>query len=155
MVIDKKFEAIGVVYLNLKIPYNQAEALVSAWHLRYPQYDHQTLIQWFLAGDVSYADGKLTLADYATPEELSRLIRQMRSPGGVEIQDRRYKLRLYPRCFVGSELVQWLMSTLGITQDEAVHIGKRLLYRGIIHHVLDEQDFKDGYLFYRFYVDEQ
>ena len=154
MVPEKEFEAIGVVYFHLKVPYHQAEALVSEWHKRYPQYDDQTLIQWVLAGEVSHDHGQLKLAAYVTPEELNRLAFQMRGEGGVEIKNRLYKLRFYSQCFVGSEAVHWLMDTLAITQDEAMRIGKRLLYRGIIHHVLDEQTFENDYLFYRFYADE-
>ena len=154
MVIEKKIEVVAIAYLNLKIPYGEAEALVSDLHDRYPQYSYQTLGQWILAGDVSYVDGKLILAPYVTPQDLDQLIIQMRGASGIMINDRRYNLKVYPKCFVGSEAVQWLTERLSITQQEAIRIGKRLLYRGIIHHVLDDQDFKNEYLFYRFYADE-
>ena len=153
MVIDKKIEVVATAYLTLKIPYAQAAALVSDWRELYPQYNYETLSQWILADDVGYVDGKIKVAPYTTPEELNPLILQMRKPGGISIKDRRYKLKVYPKCFVGSEAVKWLMQHLGISQQEALRIGKRLLYRGVIHHVVDEQDFEDDYLFYRFYAD--
>ncbi|MEM7064310.1 MAG: hypothetical protein AAF572_14235 [Cyanobacteria bacterium P01_B01_bin.77] len=149
-----KVEAIAVVYLNLKIPYGEARTLVSEWDKRFPQYDYQMLAQWILAGDMSYAYGKLTLARYTDPEDLAQLVAQMRGTGGVVIKDRRYKLKIYPKCFVGSEAVQWLMLNFNLTLDDAIRIGQRMLERKIIHHVVDEQDFKNDYLFYRFYTDE-
>ena len=154
MVIEKKIEAVATAYLNLKIPYAQADSLVSELYERYPQYNYETLAQWILAGDVSYVDGKLVVAPYVTPEALDSLILRMRGSGGLMIKDRRYKLKAYSKCFVGAEAVDWLMKNLDVSQQEAVRIGKRLLHRGIIHHVLDEQDFKNDYLFYRFYADE-
>jgi hypothetical protein len=78
----------------------------------------------------------------------------MRRPGGVAILDRRHLLRLYPKCFVGSEVVDWLVRSEGLTRDEAAQVGKLLMDRGDVHHVLDEHPFLDGRLFYRFRVDE-
>lgn len=41
-----------------------------------------------------------------------------------------------------------------MTRDEAVALGRRLLERGLVHHVLDEHDFADDTLFYRFRADD-
>ncbi|MGF1602636.1 MAG: mechanosensitive ion channel domain-containing protein [Thermosynechococcaceae cyanobacterium] len=84
--------------------------------------------------------------------DLDTLAEQMRS--GISIQDRRHRLNLYPRCFVGSDAVAWLMETQKATQQEAIRLGQRLMEKGMIHHVLDEHPFTDAYLFYRFYADE-
>ncbi|MGJ3250496.1 MAG: mechanosensitive ion channel domain-containing protein [Elainellaceae cyanobacterium] len=86
--------------------------------------------------------------------ELDRLVSQLRGEQGIEIKDRRYGLRIYAQCFVGSEAVDWLMNEQKATRDEAIRIGKILVERGIIHHVTDEHTFEDQYLFYRFYADE-
>jgi hypothetical protein len=40
------------------------------------------------------------------------------------------------------------------TREEAILMGQLMVQQGIIHHVLDEHDFKDELLFYRFYLDE-
>ncbi len=87
--------------------------------------------------------------------DIERLTEQMRGPGGVVIQDRRYRLNVYPRCFVGTETVDWLMQTQKATREEAIRLGQTLLEQGVIHHVLDEHPFEDEYYFYRFYCDEQ
>lgn len=86
---------------------------------------------------------------------LERLVKQMRSDDGLIIQDRRFRLTVYPSCFVGSEAVTWLAKTQNATREAAVRIGQALVEQGIFHHVTDEHPFKDEYLFYRFYEDEQ
>ena len=78
----------------------------------------------------------------------------MRGPKGLDICDRRFRTTLYPQCFVGQEAVNWIVKTQKATRDEAVKLGQVLLAKGVIHHVTDEHAFKDEYLFYRFYVDE-
>ncbi|NEP00158.1 MAG: mechanosensitive ion channel [Symploca sp. SIO2E9] len=93
--------------------------------------------------------------DLLTEEiDLDTLIAQMRGADGVEIKERRYGLKTFHKCFVGSEAVQWFMFTQKATQIAAVQIGQLLIERGIVHHVLDEHSFKNEFLFYRFYVDE-
>ncbi len=86
--------------------------------------------------------------------DIEALVKAMREPGGLEIEDRHYRINLYPRCFVGSEAVEWLMQTQNCTREEAISIGQLLVDRDIIHHVVDEHPFRDENLFYRFYVDE-
>lgn len=87
--------------------------------------------------------------------DLAELVAQMRGEQGLDIQDRRHRLNIYPQCFVGSEAVIWLMKTQRATRKEATRIGQLLVQKRIIHHVLDEHPFDDAYLFYRFYEDEQ
>ncbi|MEW6496170.1 MAG: mechanosensitive ion channel domain-containing protein [Cyanobacteriota bacterium] len=87
--------------------------------------------------------------------DIESLVRAMQEPGGVEIKDRHHHMNIYPRCFVGSEAVEWLMQTQNCTREDAIQLGQLLVDRGIIHHVSDEQPFRDGYIFYRFYADEQ
>ncbi|KNC50274.1 AGC protein kinase [Thecamonas trahens ATCC 50062] len=69
---------------------------------------------------------------------------------GVEIKDRRYHLRKYPNCFVGSDLVSWLGIELGLKRAEATRVGEELLRRGLVEHVVNEQPFIDGFFFYHF-----
>jgi small-conductance mechanosensitive channel len=90
-----------------------------------------------------------------TEIDIETLVSAMRESGGLEIKDRRYRMNLYPRCFVGSEAVEWLMQFQNCTREEAIDIGQLLVDRGIIHHVLDEHPFLDDKIFYRFYADEQ
>lgn len=59
-------------------------------------------------------------------------------------------------CFIGSELVDWLVKT-GIASNRVVatRIGQRLIDHHLIHHVCDDHGFKDEDLFYRFRCDEK
>ena len=86
--------------------------------------------------------------------DLEQLATEMRAPGGVSIQDRRYRLSTYPKSFVGSEAVAWIARNQDITRESAVRLGQLMVDRRIIHHVLDEHPFQDGFFFYRFYEDE-
>ncbi|MBD2105139.1 mechanosensitive ion channel domain-containing protein [Leptolyngbya sp. FACHB-261] len=87
--------------------------------------------------------------------DVKALVAAMRGTGGVKIQDRRYRQNLYPACFIGAEAVEWLVQSQDWTREEAIQIGQILVERGIIHHASDDQPFQDGYVFYRFYVDEE
>ena len=87
--------------------------------------------------------------------DLEPLVAAMRNVGGIHIKDRTFRLKTYRQCFVGSEAVDWLVSYLKSSREEAVQIGQRLINEKWIHHVLDEQTFQDQYFFYRFRWDEQ
>lgn len=72
----------------------------------------------------------------------------------VEIKDRKYRLSTYKKCFVGSDAVQWLV-TSGTTEtrEDAVRVGQTLVDSGYIEHCVREHAFKDEGLFYRFIED--
>ena len=72
---------------------------------------------------------------------------------GVGIKDRRWRLRKYKQCFIGSDLVNWLILQEDLhieSREQAVAIGEILMYRGIIKHVVETEPFADDYFFYRF-----
>lgn len=96
-----------------------------------------------------------SLEDLLTDRDLERLVHEMRSPQGLDIQNRRYRLHLYPNCFIGSEAVNWLVQRYKYTREEAVEVGQILMEKGIICHVLDQHPFQDSYLFYRFFQDDK
>eukprot|EP01104_Vermistella_antarctica_P015664 TRINITY_DN5192_c0_g2_i1.p1 TRINITY_DN5192_c0_g2~~TRINITY_DN5192_c0_g2_i1.p1 ORF type:complete len:619 (-),score=131.39 TRINITY_DN5192_c0_g2_i1:80-1936(-) len=70
---------------------------------------------------------------------------------GVSIRDRKYRLRTYKTCFVGSDTTKWLMKYMNCGQAVAVAVGQRLIDNGYIRHVVDlEKPFLAEKLFYRF-----
>ncbi|WAS04941.1 DEP domain-containing protein [Gloeomargaritales cyanobacterium VI4D9] len=70
---------------------------------------------------------------------------------GVEIKDRRYQFQAYPQSFVGSEAVEWLMRTQGLTRKQAMELGQDLLKAGYIQRLdAPDGDFQGGNTFYRF-----
>ncbi|NES73727.1 MAG: hypothetical protein F6K24_55335, partial [Okeania sp. SIO2D1] len=78
----------------------------------------------------------------------------MRGANGVSIKDRKFQFKKFQNVFFGSDAVEWLMTHERATREEAILMGQLMLQQGIIHHVLDEHNFKDEPLFYRFYDDE-
>ncbi|MGJ3245075.1 MAG: mechanosensitive ion channel domain-containing protein [Elainellaceae cyanobacterium] len=92
--------------------------------------------------------------DGAESTDLEAIATDLRKPDGLDIQDRRYRGNLYPACFTGADLVEWLVQNRHVSRDEAIVIGQRLVDHHIIHHVLDDAPFQDGYVFYRFYHDD-
>ncbi len=86
---------------------------------------------------------------------LKQLTLQMRGDNGLKIKTRRYKLKLYHHCFLGNEAVDWIVAQLKISRQAAIKLGQKMSDKKIFHHVLDEHQFKDEAIFYRFYEDEQ
>lgn len=86
---------------------------------------------------------------------------------GVKVADRRYRLKKYPECFVGSEAVDWLgkhyrigredavalgdalAAHFGLRRAEATTLGQSLADLGLLRHVADAHPFADDFLFYR------
>ncbi|MGK7945736.1 MAG: mechanosensitive ion channel domain-containing protein [Microcystaceae cyanobacterium] len=158
---------------GLEVPFPQQDL-----HIRSPQLE-QVMSVWLKKQDVSVedeisslkdpsilsdaeAEARLSelseepflLEDRLSSTDMEEMIAKMRSSEGVSIQDRRYRLNLYPNCFVGSEAVDWLAQHYTCSRPEAIELGQILIERGIIHHVTDGHPFEDDYLFYRFYEDE-
>ncbi|XP_016300880.1 rap guanine nucleotide exchange factor 4 [Sinocyclocheilus anshuiensis] len=72
------------------------------------------------------------------------------------IRDRKYHLKTYRQCCMGTELVDWLMQHTSCVHArvQAVGIWQVLLEEGVLNHVDQELSFQDKYLFYRFLEDE-
>lgn len=69
----------------------------------------------------------------------------------VTVKDRKYHLKTYKQCFVGSEAVTMLVeSGLAENREDATDKLQKLLVHGMIQHVEFAHDFQDSYLFYRF-----
>ena len=47
-----------------------------------------------------------------------------------------------------------MVDNLSIPLEKTVKIGQQLVDNKIIHHVHDQHEFENRYLFYRFYIDE-
>ncbi|KAJ7338899.1 hypothetical protein JRQ81_012801 [Phrynocephalus forsythii] len=87
-------------------------------------------------------------------EQGERLYKMMCRQGNL-IKDRKRKLTTFPKCFLGSEFVSWLLEIGEIHRpEEGVHLGQALLENGIIHHVTDKHQFKPEHMLYRFRYDD-
>ena len=85
---------------------------------------------------------------------LKQLAAEMRSENGVEVKTRRHKLKLYQRCFLGNEAVTWLSEKTKLSRKDTIKLGQKMMEKGFFHNVMEEQQFKDEELFYRFNEDE-
>ncbi|MEO0827926.1 MAG: mechanosensitive ion channel domain-containing protein [Cyanobacteria bacterium J06635_15] len=56
-----------------------------------------------------------------------------------------------PTCFTGSAAVAWLMQQRDYTREGAILVGQWLLQKGLIHGVIETQDFEDSDYCYQFY----
>lgn len=87
--------------------------------------------------------------------DLEDLASKMRSVGGIKIKDRLYYLKTYKQCFEGTEACKYFMDVLNLSVEQAIALGQRLIDEKWIHHVVDQQSFKNEKLYYRFYWDEE
>eukprot|EP01027_Heterolobosea_sp_BB2_P012254 GEZU01017775.1.p1 GENE.GEZU01017775.1~~GEZU01017775.1.p1 ORF type:complete len:167 (+),score=24.38 GEZU01017775.1:240-740(+) len=85
-------------------------------------------------------------------ESLFQSIRlRIRNPfNGFPVKDRKYRLKTYPKCFIGGEAVDWFVNNLGLSRQDSVSLGRLLQERGVFDHVCKDHLFKDEYLFYHF-----
>lgn len=109
--------------------------------------------------DAPFGDDMLFFRFAGTREELdavdlAQVQAAMRGPAGVAVADRTHLAKVYPRSFVGSEAVEWLMSRYRVSLGAAEAIGQRLLELGELRHVLGEHGFVHARYFYRFRADE-
>lgn len=74
---------------------------------------------------------------------------------GVNVQDRKFRMRKYASCFVGFEAVEWLLEKgKASNEEDAIRLGNSMMDAGVFHHVLREHSFKNENLYYRFAEDE-
>ncbi|PFX30086.1 Glutathione peroxidase [Stylophora pistillata] len=88
-------------------------------------------------------------------ETISLKLRASTADGGLTIKDRYYHLKKYHSCFVGSEAIDWFIANgFATTRQEGIQLGQQLLDADLVHHVVDEHNFEDRELFYRFRQDD-
>lgn len=109
---------------------------------------------WFQNDELKPMVKKEKLRDILAEIKLEKLVEEMRRNEGIEIKNRFYNIKKYPRCFVGSETVEWFKNKFNISTDEAIKLGQKLIDEKWIHHVTDDHQFENGNFFYRFYADE-
>lgn len=100
---------------------------------------------------VRYEDGP-SKDPFPPHSEDAAMVRALRK--AVTVQDRRWGMRVYRKCFVGSEMVSELQALMPAkdtypSRKAAMMLGKDLQERGYLSHVTKDHSFKDGNLFYR------
>ncbi|KAL8706275.1 MAG: hypothetical protein Q9201_000651 [Fulgogasparrea decipioides] len=82
---------------------------------------------------------------------LQTLAQTLQGDKGVRVRDRRWHFRLHYNSIIGFELTSWLLQNFRDvdTREEAVELGNDLMQSGLIEHVAERHNFRDGNYFYR------
>lgn len=83
--------------------------------------------------------------------DLKKLAEDLQGEGGIQMLDRRWHWKLHYTCFLGFDLVNWLLSNVKDveTRDEAVDLGNELMNKGLFIHVQRRHHFRDGNFFFQ------
>ncbi|KAA8893832.1 hypothetical protein FN846DRAFT_1025469 [Sphaerosporella brunnea] len=83
--------------------------------------------------------------------DLNAIAQELQGPRGVPMQTRRWHIRLHTNCFIGEEMVTWIVENFKDvnTRPEAENVGRTLLQQGLFQHVDKRHEFRDGNYFYR------
>lgn len=89
-------------------------------------------------------------AKFNTNIKLSTLAERLQSPGGLKLVDRTWHFKVHPLCFLGQELVSWLIEFFDDidNREEATAYGQRIMDEGLFTHVENRHGFLDGHYFY-------
>ena len=93
---------------------------------------------------------RLAASPVADAIDLGDVLSELAAPDGVTISDRSHLGKLYPRCWVGSQAVDELVSRHALQRHEAWLLLHRLMQFGLIEHVTSSRPVIDGHFFYRF-----
>ena len=94
------------------------------------------------------SDKKILEMSHNDLEDLSKRLKSE-----VIVKDRRYFWRLYKQCFVGSEVIDWLLKNEKLkNRNEGKQLGQKLMDEGLFRHISEDQQFEDGNYFYNFNV---
>lgn len=81
---------------------------------------------------------------------LPQLAQALQGPHGLALVDRTWHAKVHRRCFLGNELVLWLLKNVADidTRDDATQFGQELKQRGLFSHVESRHGLLDGHYFY-------
>lgn len=79
------------------------------------------------------------------PASLQEAVSTLAIMARVPIKDRRYNLRMYEQCFIGSQLIDVFMEhEVANSRKDAVRVASNLNYKfGLFHHVVNNHKLKD------------
>ncbi|KAL9059610.1 MAG: hypothetical protein Q9162_001115 [Coniocarpon cinnabarinum] len=82
--------------------------------------------------------------------DLQRLATELQGGRGINVRARRWHFRVYEYCFVGHDLVGFLLSRFQdiSNRDEAVEFGNVLMRKALFRHVNNKHKFRDGNFFF-------
>lgn len=90
---------------------------------------------------------------------ISQLAQELQTEQGLKLVDRTWHFKLHLHCFLGSDLVSWLIKLFEDidNRETATEYGQMLMDNHLFRHVQNRHGFLDGHYFYEFcdeYVDQ-
>ncbi|KAK9166656.1 hypothetical protein Scep_001847 [Stephania cephalantha] len=85
-------------------------------------------------------------------DELALVVKKMQE--SILVKDRFYKLRIFNKCFLGSDAVDFLSVDQDLSREDAIQFGQKLVRQHFFRHILEENLFEDGNHLYRFLDDD-
>ncbi len=136
--------------LCYKLSFKESNRIIDLWLGEHPQESRKTLSELLQSSKIIYKNNKLVDLPKLSAKEANLLAKEIQEKQTLEIKDRRYRLKIYRQCFIGSELVEWLKQNKDVLAVEAISLGQSLLEHNLICHVTNDHQFKNSFLFYRF-----
>ena len=102
--------------------------VVSYWLKKHPDCSRETLRRFIDTGLVVVQDKTLIDMSRISLEEAIEIVKDLQSDQGIEIKNRWYHFQCYKDCFIGSELVAWLMENRNLLEKEAIALGLSLIH---------------------------
>jgi hypothetical protein len=93
---------------------------------------------------------RLAVSPAADALDLGDVFTDLVARDGVTVADRSHLGKPYPRCWVGSEAVDLLVSRHGLQRHDAWLLLHRLMQFALIEHVTHSRPFIDGNFYFRF-----
>lgn len=90
------------------------------------------------------------VSDVVDRLHLGQIHAELTATEGVPVADRSYLGTSYPRCWIGSEAVDWLSRRYQLSRHDSMIVLHRLAQFGLVEHVLQQHAVKDSGHFYRF-----
>lgn len=90
---------------------------------------------------------------------LNQLAQELQGQNGLNLVDRTWHFKVHPHCFLGNELVSWLIENFQEidSREEGTEFGQELKVMGLFKHVESRHGLLDGHYFYEFeddYIDK-
>ena len=142
----------AILILKHKLSLQQSNKIIDRWLAEHPQESRQSLAKLLESNQVIFKQDQLWDLPKLSADDAKLLVQEIKSSQTLAIKDRRYRLKTYPQCFIGTELVAWLTQNKGVLTEEAIALGQSLLRHNLIEHVCQEHEFANESLFYHFLV---
>jgi len=120
------------LFLNHQISIQESNLIINKWLDNHPQESRATLSKLLKTKKVLFKNNQLLDLPQLSLEEGIQLVQEIQNDRQLEVKDRRYNLRNYPTCFIGSELVEFLIKSRNYLEEEAIAIGQNLLEHKLI-----------------------